>query len=568
MNFKAKVSILLLILLLPFAVSNFTLAGGYGQVSVKRWADNRNSAFSFTFDDGTMCHYTYVKPVLDSFGFKGTFFIICDSITNDLPGIGSYGTWNQFKEMAIEGHEIGSHSVAHPDFLYLTDGDISTPGTLLYELFQSKNTIEQKIVNQKCITIAYPYFDYNTNVINMTTQFYESARTSDSSPIDSSLIGSGFYTIGGHEEHFNTPRNSTQDDLDELVDYQYYIENSISVGRWGMLVAHEVVPFSQIADLLQQDSWYPMSTEWLTSLCQWIKQKSDNNEVWVESMGNITRYMKEREEFQYNIVAQTSTQIQINATDNLNNDIFNYPLTVDFSVPPDWEAAIVTQGSRTDTIITVTAGTNVYVRAKIIPDGGIINLNKEAKPLPVELSSFTATIINNGVRLNWKTSIEINSNRFDIERRTKGKSWEQIGSYPGAGNSNSPKAYSFVDNFLLSNEKYFYKLKITDNDGHYKYSGTVEADVNSVPRIYSLEQNYPNPFNPETTIRYQILNPGVVTLKVYDVLGREVAILVDENKMEGFYEVSFDASKLVSGIYMYTLRAGNFSLSKKMLLMK
>jgi len=373
MNLNIKISTSALILIVYIAVSGLCNNMLYGQVSVKKWADNRKSAFSFTFDDASMTQYTYVAPVLDSFGFKGTFFVITGSnyLTDDLPANYPYGTWKQFRSMSLEGHEIGSHTVTHPSLITLTTGDTSTPGTLLYELHQSKKSIEQKISNQKCITIAYPDLDYDSLVINKTSQFYESARSGANHPMDSSLTGTDFYKIGAYEEEFNLPRNSPSDDLDELQDFENYLQSSITLGKWGLIEAHEVVPFSQMARMLLEGSWYPISTEWLTSLCQWLKQRSDSNQLWVETFGNITRYMMERENFQYNIAQQTATQIKINATDNLNNQIYNYPLTVDITVPNDWKAAIITQGSNTDTIITFIDGASTYVRAHVIPNGGI-----------------------------------------------------------------------------------------------------------------------------------------------------------------------------------------------------
>jgi hypothetical protein len=94
------------------------------------------------------------------------------------------------------------------------------------------------------------------------------------------------------------------------------------------------------------------------------------------------------------------------------------------------------------------------------------------------------------------------------------------------------------------------------------YKGSLGVDT------YDLSQNYPNPFNPSTTIKYQIPNDGNVTLKVYDILGREVTTLVDEFKNEGRYEVNFNASKLASGVYIYKIQSGDFISSKKMLLIK
>ena len=575
MNFGIKILTTSLIILLFLPFTSISPAGGYGRISVKKWADDRKSAFSFTFDDGFMSQYTYARPVLDSFGFKGTFFIITGSVIDDLPGIWRYGTWDQFRTIALEGHEIGSHSVTHPSLDTLLTGDTATPGTLLYELYQSKKAIEQEISNQKCITIAYPNISYNTNVINKTALFYESGRSGSNFPMDSALTDSEFYyKIGGKWEEFNTPRNSTQDDLDELQDFETYEQSSITDGKWGMLMAHDVFPFSQLTDSLLQKSWFPISTEWLTSLCQWVKQKSDRNLVWVETMGNIVRYMKEREQFKYSIIWQTKTLILIYATDNLSNTIYNYPLTVDITVPHDWKAAIGVQGSRKETVITFIAGANTYVRMHVIPDGGILILNKTDSPLPVELTSFAAAVINKGVHLNWKTSTEINNNRFDIERMIEGKSWQNIGSLPGAGNSNSPKVYSFIDNSPLPTGKYSYRLKQIDNDGNYKYSSIVEVEVNLVPEIYSLEQNYPNPFNPSTRIKYSIPFESNVRVTVFNALGEAVRELTNEMQGAGTYEVSFNSLGISSGVYFYSILANSsdgkqsFRETKKMLLLK
>jgi peptidoglycan/xylan/chitin deacetylase (PgdA/CDA1 family) len=476
MSFRSKISTAVLILLLHFPVSGVSPTGGYGQVSVKKWADDRKSAFTFTFDDGFMSQYNYAAPILDSCRFKGTFFLISGSMTDFLPPIWRYGTWNQFRSMALDGHEIGSHTVRHYNLTTLATGDTTTDSTLLYELYQSKKTIEQKISNQKCITIAYPYNSNNTNVRNETALFYESGRGGSNIPMDSTLADSGFYKIGAKEEQFNTPRNSTLDDLDELQNFETYEDSSIANGKWGMLMAHEVVPFSQIADLLQQGSWFPMSTEWLTSLCQWLKQRSDNNEVWVETMGNITRYMKEREQFQYNITIQTDTQIQINATDNLNDLIYNYPLTVDITVPPDWESAFVIQGSRKDSVYTIFAGNNAFVRTKIIPDGGILILNKRVKPTGIVEGNSAPRIFsleqnypnpfNPSTRIKYSIPLESNVrvtvfNTLGEEVRELTNKMQEAGTYEISFNS-----------LGISSGVYFYSIVANSIDGKQSFRET------------------------------------------------------------------------------------------------
>jgi len=95
-------------------------------------------------------------------------------------------------------------------------------------------------------------------------------------------------------------------------------------------------------------------------------------------------------------------------------------------------------------------------------------------------------------------------------------------------------------------------------------------EISSLPKDYNLSQNYPNPFNPVTTIKYEIPEISFVTLKVYDVLGNEVALLVNEEKSAGKYSIEFkvDNVELSSGIYFYQLRAGDFFETKKMVFLK
>lgn len=191
--------------------------------------------------------------------------------------------------------------------------------------------------------------------------------------------------------------------------------------------------------------------------------------------------------------------------------------------------------------------------------------------VPVELTSFTANVKNNSVVLNWQTATEVNNKGFEIERSFKTDngeaSWNKIGFVQGNGSSTSINAYTFTDNNLVKPGKYFYRLKQMDFDGRYAYSPQAEADV-SKPTIYYLSQNYPNPFNPATTIEFSIPERSHVLLKVYDVLGNEVATLVN-GWMEAInYKVIFDGSKLASGIYYYTLATGNFTSTKKLILLK
>ncbi len=193
--------------------------------------------------------------------------------------------------------------------------------------------------------------------------------------------------------------------------------------------------------------------------------------------------------------------------------------------------------------------------------------------IPVEIISFTVSVFSNGIELCWMTATETNNQGFKIERKSKDNNFETIGFVSGNGTSTEPKSYSFTDRNVEPGV-YQYRLKQVDFDGSFTYSDIIEVEVDA-PIEFSLEQNYPNPFNPSTTIRYQVPERSFITLKVYDILGNEIATLVTEEKPAGSYEVEFNShsglsgiKELPSGIYFYKLQAGNFVQTKKMILLK
>ncbi len=114
---------------------------------------------------------------------------------------------------------------------------------------------------------------------------------------------------------------------------------------------------------------------------------------------------------------------------------------------------------------------------------------------------------------------------------------------------------------------FLYRLKQTNFDGTFEYSNTIEVEI-SIPTRFSLNQNFPNPFNPVTSIQYAIANKQFVTLKVYDILGKEITTLVNENKEAGNYSIDFNAAELPSGVYIYQLTTPGFIQARKMILAK
>ena len=188
--------------------------------------------------------------------------------------------------------------------------------------------------------------------------------------------------------------------------------------------------------------------------------------------------------------------------------------------------------------------------------------------LPVELASFTSTVNGGNVKLSWSTVSEVNNSGFDIERKSvTGTEWKKVGSVKGAGNSNELKKYSFSESGLAAG-KYNYRLKQIDYNGNFEYHSLANEVIIGIPSKFMLSQNYPNPFNPVTRINYELPLMNFVSLKIYDIQGKEVMTLVNEVKDAGYYSVTFDAKNLSSGMYFYKLSSADFTQTKKMVLIK
>jgi len=198
-----------------------------------------------------------------------------------------------------------------------------------------------------------------------------------------------------------------------------------------------------------------------------------------------------------------------------------------------------------------------------------IQLNGDTN-VPVELASFTANASEGFVELSWITATETNNQGFHIERSNGGE-FTSVGYVAGHGTTTETQNYTFVDRSVQIGS-YSYRLKQVDFDGTFEYSNVVEAEV-VAPVEFVLDQNYPNPFNPSTMISFRLAVDSKVSLTVFNILGQEVASLLNSNFVAGSHQVNFDASSLNTGVYMYRIEATgidgtNFVDVKKMILTK
>jgi hypothetical protein len=191
--------------------------------------------------------------------------------------------------------------------------------------------------------------------------------------------------------------------------------------------------------------------------------------------------------------------------------------------------------------------------------------------VPVELVSFNAAVSDNGVKLSWATATEINNSGFEIERSVDNNAFQKISFVGGHGTTSETSTYSYFD-ASVNTGKYYYRLKQIDYDGTFAYSNSVMVDVNLV-QSYQLAQNFPNPFNPSTTINFSLPVEAKVTIKIYNLLGKEVEAAVNSKLAAGQHSLDLDLGTLSSGIYFYSFEAFGvdgslFRSTKKMTLMK
>lgn len=186
------------------------------------------------------------------------------------------------------------------------------------------------------------------------------------------------------------------------------------------------------------------------------------------------------------------------------------------------------------------------------------------EPVPVELALFTAVAIKEGVELTWVTVTETNNYGFAIQRFAE-EQWAEIGFVRGAGTTIETQRYRFIDKNGENGDRY--RLKQIDSDGMVQYSPQVTVS-NSIPLAYELMQNFPNPFNPTSKIRFVVPETEHVSLILYDLLGRQVKVLLDRQMEPGEHVVKIDATELAAGAYFYRMKSGSFKAVKRAMVLK
>lgn len=248
-----------------------------------------------------------------------------------------------------------------------------------------------------------------------------------------------------------------------------------------------------------------------------------------------------------------------------------------YGISATWEVYHLVQPNSNSVLTYNTTSHTFNVAVAGLWDFSTFALTDDGAALPVTMESFNISVNSRDAILNWVTLSEINNKGFAIERRSKTETgysqWKELGFVNGNGTTNERKQYMYKDAKLVIGA-YQYRLRQVDYSNNVEYFlPTNNSDIIiGKPGVFDISQNYPNPSNPKSKIDFSMPFDGKVSIKVYDILGKEVASLINEFKPADFYTVEFDGSNVASGTYFYRIIAeGNnqkFTKTMKMILVK
>ena len=305
------------------------------------WRGFRPAAITYTFDDDLPNQYAVAVPIFNARGFKLTLF----TVPAWLPG----GSWEPAQNAAAHGHEIASHTSTHPRLPELSAAQQTT------ELANSQAAINAHVTNQLCVTLAYPFCVKGDDTL--TRQFYVAARGCSgqlvpATPPDFLNISS---FVCGTEGSVKTP-----EDFNKLAD------RAAAGNAWCAYLIHAIDG---------DDGYSPLASATLQASVDYLAAHPDK--FWVDTFGNVVRYIKERNAASVRETARQDDRISLQVTDHLDDSVYNYPLTLRRPLPDHWPAAAVSQNNRPVPAQIVDAGTNRYAMFDVVPDGGEVVLTRK-----------------------------------------------------------------------------------------------------------------------------------------------------------------------------------------------
>ncbi len=304
------------------------------------WKGFSKSAISYTWDDNISEQLTVALPMYDALNLKMTFFLTTSFSAN----------WDAYKEASENGHEIAAHSISHSNFGDMTDE------TLINELLNPQETINAKLGNNKCISIAYPYCV--SGDINLVSNYYVSGRSCQGyveSQTPNDLMQVSSISCG------------TEGTVKTTEDFNTTVDSAITTNGWCVFLFHAI----------DGSGWSPVDSSELQPHLEYVA--ANPNKFWIATYSDTVRYITQRDAIIIQEILNKSDLIQCSITHNLDQTIYNTPISIQRPLPSDWEEATITQnGTEIPSHIIDDNGAKV-IRFDVIPNNGDVFINKSGE---------------------------------------------------------------------------------------------------------------------------------------------------------------------------------------------
>ena len=332
-----------------FAATAMPQAGFAGSVDapyeIGTWEGFRPAAITYTFDDNLPNQYVLVVPMFHAAGFKMTLFTVINYWTSF--------TWSQAQTAASYGDEIASHTVTH------TSLNAVSATQLTNELVSSQTNINFRITNQLCVTLAYPNCAVPANEA-LVAQYYIAARGCSGSLVPSTppdFMNISSYVCG------------SAGPIQNAIQFNSMANSAAATKSWCVYLIHAI----------DGDSGYsPLASTNLQASVDYMRTNQDK--FWVETFGNVARYIKERNASSVTVTDSSDNRITLLVTNNLNSLNYSYPITLRRPMPANWPAVAVSQNNQPIDAKLVTVNTTNYVMFDVVPNGGEVVLSKTVLP--------------------------------------------------------------------------------------------------------------------------------------------------------------------------------------------
>ena len=358
--------------LFAYTIPKYGALSGGLDYKIAKWQGFKKSAFTISFDDNYRFQVTKATPLLNQHNYKATYFIVTNRV-----GAGWAPGWDTLNMLASQGHEIGSHSKNHSDFVILTRDTIYTD-SMNREFRDSRDTINARIPSQRCETFAWPFGSVNVPAINVSKNYYMACRGSvnDFEGADPE----NFYNIFSQHIYSDTPLETVNGYIDTIL-----LREGWLVERWhGFRVNHdtngyEPVPIGEFEDHLNH-----------------VAQNEDD--LWISPLGPVIKYMRERDSSKFYFVDSTGYKVRFSLVNNLPDTLFHYntPLSLRLKIYGKMaKVYMITQGSNILSFNIAFENGASYLYFDAVPNDSLIVLH-----LPDPLNIANNVMLKDGI-LNY-----------------------------------------------------------------------------------------------------------------------------------------------------------------------